>query len=110
MTNYQESAMLLYQYLFKAQIMKIIKLILFALPLLLSSLMLQVDPAMAATNLNQIAIPRIELVSAHSSYATIAPTLLAKSNPIVDSIGCNCGSCVKARLQLEGKLQLSELL
>jgi hypothetical protein len=89
--------------------MKVIKLILLALPLLLSSLMLQVYPA-AATSLNQTATSRIELVAAHPSYATIAPTLLAKSNPIVDSIGCNCGSCVKARLQLEGKLPLSNLL
>lgn len=89
--------------------MKLVKLILLALPLLLSSLMLQVYPAMAATSQTASATPRIELVSA-PTYATIAPTLLAKSNPIVDSIGCNCGSCVKARLQLEGKLPISSLL
>jgi hypothetical protein len=94
----------------KAQIMKVIKLILLALPLLLSSLMVQANPAMAATSSNLTAASRIELVAAHPSYATIAPTLLAKSNPIIDSIGCNCGSCVKARLQLEGKLSLSNLL
>ncbi len=90
--------------------MKVIKLVLLALPLLLSSLMLQAYPAMAATSPNQTATPRIELVTAHPSYATIAPTLFAKSNPIVDSIGCNCGSCVQAKLQLEGKLPLSNLL
>ncbi len=90
--------------------MKLVKLILLALPVLLSTLMLQVYPAMAATSQIASATPHIELVSAHPTYATIAPTLLAKSNPIVDSIACNCGSCVKARLQLEGKLPISSLL
>jgi hypothetical protein len=89
--------------------MKLSKLILFSFPVMLASLLFFVNPA-TANIVQQESNQRVELVSEHPTTATIVPKFSQKSNPINDAMGCSCSACVKAKLQLEGKLQLSSLL
>ncbi|BAZ39955.1 hypothetical protein NIES4101_59120 [Calothrix sp. NIES-4101] len=90
--------------------MKVAKQILFALPVMFASLLFIVSPATAGIVKHVTPTQRIELVSAHPIFATITPGMFNKSNPIVDSMGCSCSACVKAKLQMEGKLPLASLL
>lgn len=89
--------------------MKLTKLILFPWTILLASLLFLVNPATAGI-VQQEPVQRVELVSEHPTNATIVPRFSQKSNPINDAMGCSCSACVKAKLQLEGKLPLSSLL
>ncbi|BAZ12000.1 hypothetical protein NIES4071_38280 [Calothrix sp. NIES-4071] len=88
--------------------MKLIKLILFTFPVLLASLLL-ISPVTAEV-IQPVPVQRLELVSSHPTKATVTPKFSQKSNPINDAMGCSCSACVRAKLQLEGKLQLSSLL
>lgn len=90
--------------------MKVAKQILFSLPVIFASLLFIVNPAIAGVIHPTTPIQRVELVSAHPIFATITPRISDKSNPILDAMGCSCSACVKAKLQLEGKLPLSSLL
>ncbi|WP_211293344.1 hypothetical protein, partial [Brunnivagina elsteri] len=87
--------------------MKVIKQILFALPVILASLLFIVNPAIAGDIQLKTPTQRVELVSTHPIFATITPRISDKSNPIIDAMGCSCSACVKAKLQLEGKMPLS---
>lgn len=89
--------------------MKLTKLILFTFPVLLASLLFVVSPATAEV-IQPVPVQRVELVSQHPTRATIVPRFAQKSNPINDAMGCSCSACVKAKLQLEGKLSLSSML
>lgn len=84
--------------------MKIIKLILLAFPLFLASILLVANPAKALSLKSAPATQAIAVVSTqHTDLA--APKLTLASNPSSDGIGCNCASCVQAKLQmLQGKL------
>lgn len=88
--------------------MKLTKLILFTFPVLLASLLL-ISPATAEV-VQPTSMQRVELVSSHPTFATVTPKFSQKSNPINDAMGCSCSACVKAKLQLEGKLSLSSML
>jgi hypothetical protein len=89
--------------------MKVVKLILF-IPVMLASLLFITSPATAGVIEPANPVQRVELVSGHPTFATITPRFSEKSNPITDAMGCSCSACVKAKLQLEGKLPISSLL
>ncbi len=95
---------------FRVKLMKVVKQILFSLPVILASLVFIVSPAIAGDIQPKTPMQRVELVSAHPIFATITPRISDKSNPIIDAMGCSCSACVKAKLQLEGKLPLSSFL
>lgn len=91
-------------------IMKVAKIILLACPVVLASLFFAANPVFAGTTQPMTSTQRVELVSPHPIFATITPRISEQSNPIIDAMGCSCTTCVKAKLQLEGKLSLSSLL
>ncbi|MBF2065479.1 MAG: hypothetical protein IGS39_13820 [Calothrix sp. C42_A2020_038] len=90
--------------------MKVVKLILFTFPVLLASLLFLNSPATALNIEPENPVQRLELVSGHPTFATVTSQFSQKSNPINDAMGCSCSTCVKAKLQLEGKLPLSSLI
>lgn len=90
--------------------MIIAKLVLFASPVLAASIFFFANPATASS---------IDYVSetTHLHAASVQPVnslaILArddKSNPILDQLSCKCAYCVKAQLELEGKLSISDIL
>ncbi|NWF60638.1 MAG: hypothetical protein HXY43_15605 [Fischerella sp.] len=90
--------------------MNIIKLILLACPVVLASMLVFANPAVASTAHSAPVTTQITLVSAQPIHQSITPNLSGDSKSIMDQLGCNCASCVKSRLQMEGKLSLSSLL
>ncbi|MFN6565657.1 hypothetical protein [Dendronalium sp. ChiSLP03b] len=85
--------------------MKIIKLILLACPVFLASILLIANPAKALSIKSAPATQAIAVVSTQQTTDLAAPKLTLASNPIGDGLGCNCASCVQAKLQmLQGKL------
>ncbi|AKG23664.1 hypothetical protein [Calothrix sp. 336/3] len=89
--------------------MNLIKLVLLACPAFIASILLVANPAQAAVTDITHPIPQVVQVSVQSHHTVFTPHL-ATSNPIKDQLGCNCSSCVKVRMQLEGKLPLSSVL
>ncbi|WP_315788932.1 hypothetical protein [Fischerella sp. JS2] len=91
--------------------MNIIKLILLACPVVLASMLFVINPA-AASDLKSIpaVTQQVTLVSAQPVHQWVAPNLSSDSQTIIDQLGCSCASCVQAKLQMEGKLSLSDLL
>jgi hypothetical protein len=86
--------------------MNIAKLILLACHVFLASLLLVVSPAHASTKFKAAPAAHIILVaSAQLNPELTAPNLTQANNPIIDHIGCACGTCVQANFQiLQGKL------
>jgi hypothetical protein len=91
--------------------MNIIKLILLACPVVLASMLLVANPA-SASHLKFIpaVTQQVTLVSAQPVHQWVAPNLSSNSQTIIDQLGCSCATCVQAKLQMEGKLSLSDLL
>jgi hypothetical protein len=91
--------------------MNIIKLILLACPVALASMLLVANPA-AASHLESVpaVTQQVTLVAAQPVHQRVAPNLSSDSQSIIDQLGCSCASCVQAKLQMEGKLSLSDLL
>ncbi|MBD2434039.1 MULTISPECIES: hypothetical protein [Fischerella] len=91
--------------------MNIIKLILLACPVVLACMLLVANPA-AASHLNSIpaVTQQVTLVSAQPVHQWVAPNLSSDSQTIIDQLGCSCATCVQAKLQMEGKVSLSDLL
>ncbi|MCX7595583.1 MAG: hypothetical protein N2235_17875 [Fischerella sp.] len=90
--------------------MNIIKLILLASPVVLASMLVFANPAVASTVHSPPMTTRITSVSAQPIHQLIASNLSGDSKSIMDRLGCNCASCVNSRLQMEGKLSLLSLL
>ena len=85
--------------------MKIVKLISFAFPAFLASLLLAVNPAQAA---KFKATPAIVVTSAQANLDIATQQMNNTTNPIIRQIGCNCPYCVQANLQmLQGKLPMT---
>ncbi|MFB2771997.1 hypothetical protein ACE1AT_22335 [Pelatocladus sp. BLCC-F211] len=91
--------------------MNIIKLILLAFPVVFASMLVVVNPAAASPLQPAPAITQqITLVSARPVHQLVAPNLSSDSQSIIDQLGCNCATCVQAKLQIEGKLSLVDLV
>ncbi|MGJ5674767.1 MAG: hypothetical protein ACR9NN_14315 [Nostochopsis sp.] len=91
--------------------MNIIKLILLVCPVVLASILLVVNPAVASSlQLAPAVTQQVRLVSEQPVHQWIAPNLSGDSQSIINQLGCNCPSCVQAKLQIEGKLSLADLL
>ncbi|MEB3214926.1 MAG: hypothetical protein VKN72_01530 [Nostocales cyanobacterium 94392] len=92
--------------------MIIAKLVLFASPLLIASMLFFANPVAASpinsastkTHINTVS------VSSKSTHQLITLNQTDKSNPILDNLACQCAYCTKAKLQLEGKLSISSIL
>ncbi|MCJ8282543.1 MAG: hypothetical protein MJK14_22640 [Rivularia sp. ALOHA_DT_140] len=90
--------------------MIVAKLVLFALPILVASMLFvtkpvaasPVDSASTTTHINSAPIQTVH------GLATINQA--DKSNPILDQLGCKCAYCIGAKSQLQGKLPLSNIL
>jgi hypothetical protein len=96
---------------FFTNFMNIIKVILLAFPVVLASMVAVVNPAAASSLQPAPAVTQqMTLVSAQPVHQWIAPNLSSDSQSIIDQLGCNCASCVQAKLQMEGKLSLADLL
>lgn len=90
--------------------MIIAKLVLFALPVVITSMLFLTNPAAAFTVDSVSATTDINSASVQPVYdlATLNP--VDKSNPIIDHLGCKCAYCVGAKSQLQGKLPFSNSL
>ena len=88
--------------------MNLAKLIFLTYPLFIALTLFFAHPAEASaieatpTNAHVISIS-----GQQSNLGVTAPTLSQQSNPIMDNLGCGCSVCVKARLELQGKLPLT---
>ncbi|MFQ4141627.1 hypothetical protein [Chlorogloeopsis sp. ULAP02] len=90
--------------------MKIIKLILLAFPVVTASILLIASPAVASGFQSTPVTPHFTLSSTQPIHQLVASKVSSDSKSIMDQLGCNCASCVKAKLQMEGKLTLTNLL
>ncbi|RAM52177.1 MAG: hypothetical protein C6Y22_07615 [Hapalosiphonaceae cyanobacterium JJU2] len=91
--------------------MNIIKLILLAFPVVFASMLVVVNPAAASPLQPASAITQqITLVSAQPVHQLVAPNSSSDSQSIIDQLGCSCATCVQAKLQMEGKLSLADLM
>ncbi|TBR60522.1 hypothetical protein BLD44_025545 [Mastigocladus laminosus UU774] len=91
--------------------MNIIKLILLAFPVVFASMLVVVNPAAASPLQAAPAITQqITLLSAQPVHQLVAPNSSTDSQSIIDQLGCSCATCVQAKLQMEGKLSLADLL
>ncbi|KOP26171.1 hypothetical protein AMR41_13010 [Hapalosiphon sp. MRB220] len=91
--------------------MNIIKLILLAFPVFLASMLVVVNPAVASPLQSAPAITQqITLVAAQPVHQSVAPSLSSDSPSIIDQLGCSCASCIQAKLQMQGKVSLTDLL
>ncbi|MDZ8108026.1 MAG: hypothetical protein RM338_20715 [Nostoc sp. DedQUE12a] len=85
--------------------MNIAKLILFACPAFLASILMLANPAQASSLKSGYSTPVITVVSTQEIPSLAAPQLIQKSNPIIDQLGCNCANCAEAQFELiQGKL------
>ncbi|MBF2013690.1 MAG: hypothetical protein IGS23_00365 [Rivularia sp. T60_A2020_040] len=90
--------------------MIIAKLVLFASPLVIASMLFLANPAAASPINSASTKTHINTVSAKSTHQLITLNQTDNSNPILDQLGCQCAYCTKAKLQLEGKLSISSIL
>jgi hypothetical protein len=92
--------------------MKVVKQFLLILPILFASLLSFINPASASTANSAVITPKVELITPQPVYAIASTTLSHSqtSNPIIDHLGCSCGSCTQAKLELQGKLPLANFL
>lgn len=88
--------------------MIIAKLVLFALPLLVASMLFLANPA-AASPVDS-AKTHFNSASAQPIHELVKLNQVDKSNPILDHLGCNCAYCIEAKSHLEGKLSISDIL
>ncbi|MBF2005527.1 hypothetical protein ACF3DV_32515 [Chlorogloeopsis fritschii PCC 9212] len=90
--------------------MKIIKLILLAFPVVTASILLIASPAVASSIQSAPVTPHFTLSATQPAHQLIASKFSSDSKSIMDQLGCNCATCVKAKLQMEGKLTLTSFL
>ncbi len=108
LSNYQDIIGLSgYRSLYKLEIMIIAKLVLFALPVLVASMLFLANPA-AATLVNASATTHISAADSQSVHQSVTLNQV-DSNPIIDQLGCQCAYCVGAKSQLQGKLPISNI-
>ncbi|MBW4635975.1 MAG: hypothetical protein KME30_30065 [Iphinoe sp. HA4291-MV1] len=91
--------------------MKTAKLIVLTFPVVVAFMLLVANPAKASIVKSAPTESHLALTSAaQADSETVTPDSSDNSNPITDQLGCSCSSCVKARLELQGKLPISSNL
>lgn len=89
--------------------MNLAQLILLACPVFIASLLWLVNPAEASSLKSVPTTPSITVASVQEIADLTIPNLNQASNPILEHLGCNCGSCVKSKFEmLQGKLPSAE--
>lgn len=86
--------------------MNLIKLILLASPLIVASLLFSPESAQASIITPTLKTAQVNLVSYQPTHELAATTLSQQSDPIRDYLSCGCSQCVKATLELQGKLPI----
>lgn len=89
--------------------MIIAKLVLFASPLIVASMLFLANPAAASVVDSASATTHINSVSAQPVDQFITLNQVDNSNPILDRLGCNCAYCAEIKSPLQGKLPISNL-
>ncbi len=89
--------------------MIIAKLVLFALPVLVASMLFLANPA-AAFPVDSASTTHINSTSVQAVEGLATLNQVDNSNPIIDHLGCNCAYCAGAESQLQGKLPFSNIL
>ena len=97
-----------YRSLYKLEIMIIAKLVLFASPVLVASMLFLANPAAAFPVNSASATTHISAANSQSVHQ-LATLNQVDSNPIIDQLGCKCAYCVGAKSQLQGKLPISNI-
>jgi len=89
--------------------MIIAKLVLFASPIIVASMLFLANPA-AAFPLNSVSESvHVNSASVQAIHGSATLNQVDNSNPILEHLGCNCVSCVKPESLLQGKLPLSNI-
>ncbi|MGB3642724.1 MAG: hypothetical protein WBA39_34835 [Rivularia sp. (in: cyanobacteria)] len=90
--------------------MIIAKLVLFALPVLVASMLFSANPAAAFSVDSDSAKTDINSTSVQPVHNLATLNQVDNSNPIIDHLGCNCAYCAGAESLLQGKLPFSNIL
>lgn len=88
--------------------MIIAKLVLFASPILVASMLFLANPA-AAYPVAASATTHVNSVDSQSVHEFATINQVDKSNPILDHLGCTCAYCAGAESPLQGELPFSNL-
>ena len=87
--------------------MKLAKLIFLTSPFFVALTLFFAHPAEASVvKATPTTAHVISISHQQPNLGVTAPTLSQQSNPIMENLGCGCSTCVKARLELQGKLPL----
>lgn len=89
--------------------MIIAKLVLFASPLIVASMMFLANPAAASVVDSASATTHINSLNSQPTHDFVTLNQVDNSNPILDRLGCNCAYCAGAESPLQGKLPFSNL-
>jgi hypothetical protein len=89
---------------------KLIKLFFLSSPLAVASMLVITKPAEASIVSSAPAQPHLTLASTELASESVTGSSSQESNPILDQMGCSCSTCVKAKLELQGILPLSQVL
>lgn len=95
---------------YRLQIMIIAKLVLFASPMLVASMLFTANPAVAFPVDSVSGTADVNAVSTQQFHHLLVLNKADNSNPILEQLGCKCATCNRAKLQFEGKLSISDML
>ncbi|BAY86555.1 hypothetical protein NIES267_60650 [Calothrix parasitica NIES-267] len=87
--------------------MIIAKLVLFASPILVASMLFLANPAAASPVDSGSATVNSASVQAVHGLATL--NQVDNSNPILEHLGCNCAYCIRPESPLQGQLPFSNI-
>jgi hypothetical protein len=90
--------------------MIIAKLVLFTLPVLVASMLVLTNGAVASSVNSASTTTHINSGDSQQVHPLVTLNQVDKSNPILDQLGCQCASCVQVKSQLQGKLPISYIL
>jgi len=79
------------------------KLVLFACPVVLTSLLMGVVPAHAVETANRLQVRQVNVAQTASNDSGLAVSSLKDDQPLIPT-GCGCARCIKAEQLLQGRL------
>jgi hypothetical protein len=87
--------------------MIIAKLVLFASPLIVASMLFVANSAAASVIDSAPTATHINSVNSQPVHKSVTLNQVDNSNPIMDQLGCNCAYCAGAESPLQGRLPFS---
>lgn len=89
--------------------MIIAKLVLFASPILVASMLFLANPAAALSIDSASESVHVDSASVKAVHGLAILNQVDNSNPILEHLGCNCAYCAKPESLLQGQLPFSNI-